>query len=66
MKVKKSQKFESKQSMRKIRVLKIVVRSEDSRYDCVQVANIDNKNKMVPGTTRVIYADSIRRRYNQI
>jgi len=63
MQVKKSQKFYSKQSDRVIRVLKIVEKAEHSRFNLVRVVDVDQKNKRISGTVRVIYADSIRRRY---
>lgn len=63
MKVKKFEKFCSKQSSRVIRVLEIVEKAKDSKFTKVKVADIDHKNKRIAGTVRVIYADSIRRRY---
>lgn len=63
MQVKKSQKFYSKQSDRVIRVLKIVEKAKHSRFNLVRVVDVDQKNKQISGTVRVIYADSIRRRY---
>jgi len=63
MKVKRTQKFCSKQSERVIRVLQIVEKAAQRKNDRVKVVDVDSKNKQIAGTVRVIFADSIRRRY---
>lgn len=64
--VKQSQKFVSKVSGNLIKVTRIRRSSVDNRYDVCTVADAYTSNgRVVPGTHREIFADSIRRRYLQ-
>ena len=62
MKVSRFESFKSKQTGALIKVSKVVRSTANSRSDNCVVRNYEN-GKPQPGSVRVVFADSIRRRY---
>jgi len=66
MHVKNQQKFTSRRTGDVIKVTKIKRDiSLDSKFDVITVADTKN-GKVIQGTQRTVYADSIRRRYFKV
>lgn len=61
--LKKNQKFESVIAKRRVKITKVVTRAGSNKYDTLEIVDIVN-GKVVKGTERVVFADSIRRRYS--
>lgn len=69
MLVKARQTFISQKSNRIVRVERVVQRFNSPRFDEVEIADITNKGgkwTRIPGTLRVVKADSLRRNYLSI
>jgi hypothetical protein len=64
MKLKTNQKFATKLSSRKIRVLSVTNPTYSEPY--AVVVSLDKRNRRRPETTRIILVDSIRRKYNPV
>lgn len=65
MYVKQTQKFMSKESNNVIKVTKVQRSGVDHRYDQCTVCDVEG-GRAVSSTRRVIFADSIRRRYYKV
>lgn len=65
--VKTKDMFESVKTGQKIKVTRVEKRSvTDPKYDLIRVVNVNLDGSTVNETARVIYADSIRRRYKGV
>jgi hypothetical protein len=62
MKVSRFESFKSKQTGTLIKVTKVVRSAAGNRFDNCVVRSYEN-GKPQPGSVRVVFADSIRRRY---
>lgn len=60
---KTKQLFTSYRSGRTIRVRAVEVNMADKRQSLVEVATLNDKNRVIKNSIRTIYADSIRRNY---
>ena len=65
MQIKSAQKFSSKQSGNVIKVTKITRSAAGHIYDRCLVGDT-KMGRVIQGTQRVVYADSIRRRYSKV
>lgn len=62
--VKRNQIFNSNFSHNRIRARAVMENGHDERFDLVEIVNVNTAGKAIPGTTRTVYRDSIRRNYN--